>query len=317
MSGHAFNQISWTVVLTTFNRPVMVRRAIESCIAQTVPCEIVVVDDGTMDEISYVAEQFPQIVYIRNAENLGHSASANLGISRAQGAWIKHLDDDDFLHPDCLLTMTHAIMAAREQGHDPKIVTCVAANLDLQGTTLAHTRTLPISAPALMKRENLLAMMMCDQAPLGTPVQVAHERQAALDEGGWNVNRPKGIMYGDDAECWIRLASRGDALFLPDVLSYRTIWSGNQSSSHKTRRDISIYLKRRISERMGGKHQGRIPSDIARYLNLHWGLVALKDGELLTGLKFVLGGMFHPRSYRYIRRRSRFADAIKLVYVLE
>jgi len=317
MSNYASEQISWTIVLTTFNRPIMVKRAIESCIAQSVSCEIIVVDDGTTNETTYVAEQYPQITYIRNAENIGHSASANLGIARAKGTWIKHLDDDDFLHPDCLLKMTQAIMMAREQGHDPKMVTCVAANLDFQEMPLTTTRTLPIAVPALMKRKHLLTMMMCDQAPMGTPVQVAHERKAALAGGGWNVYRPNEIRNGDEAECWIRVASQGDALFLPDVLGYRTIWDGNEAPTHSARRDISLYLKRRISEQIDRNHQGQIPTDIQRYLNLHWGLVALKDGKVLTGLKFMLGGMFHSRSYRYIQRRSRFADAMELVYLLK
>src|ERR1700688_1075225 len=97
--------ISWTVILPTFHRPTMLKRAIESCIAQTEACEIIVVDDHSTHETSELAAQFPQIVYIRNDRNLGHSACVNLGVERASGSWIKHLDDDDFLHPDCLQKM--------------------------------------------------------------------------------------------------------------------------------------------------------------------------------------------------------------------
>jgi glycosyltransferase involved in cell wall biosynthesis len=310
-------RVSWSVVLPTYNRPIMLKRAIESCIAQTEPCEIIVVDDHSTDETVAVAAQFPQITYIRNDENLGHSASVNRGVERASGSWIKHLDDDDFLHRDCLSKMTEGILAALRDGHDPKIVTSVATNVDINERPLANTPTLPIDAPAILKRADLLPMMMCDQAPLGTPVQVAHERRAALEVGGWNADRPIEFRNGDEAECWIRLASQGDALFLPDALSYRTIWTGNEAAPIVAQCRISRYLKQRISGQMGGRHEGRIPTDIARYLNVHWGLVALKNRKILIGLKFLLGGIFDPRSYRYIRRRSRFADAMELVYLLK
>jgi glycosyltransferase involved in cell wall biosynthesis len=308
---------TWTVIIPTLNRPDMLKRAIESCLAQSEPCEIVVIDDHSSDETVQVAAQFPQIVYIRNARNLGHSASVNRGIECASGSWVKHIDDDDFLHKDCLLRMSAAIMEAQQRRHDPRMITCVAINIDVAGRPLGKTRTLPVDRAALMKRKDLLPMMMCDQVPLGTPVQVAHERRAALAVGGWNAARPITFRNGDESEFWIRLASQGDAIFLPEALGYRTLWSGNETPSCTDRRQISRYLKQRISEQMSDDGIGQIPQDIARYLDLHWGLVALKNGEPRAGLRFLLGGMFHWSAYRYIWRRSRFADAIKLVYVCD
>jgi glycosyltransferase involved in cell wall biosynthesis len=108
-------EISWTIVLTSYNRSALLKRAIESCVAQTEACEIIVIDDCSPDDTAAVMGGFPQVVYIRNSANLGHSRSANLGVGRAHGSWIKHLDDD-FLDPDCLRKMTQAITKA--QGHD-------------------------------------------------------------------------------------------------------------------------------------------------------------------------------------------------------
>jgi glycosyltransferase involved in cell wall biosynthesis len=308
--------ISWTVVLPTYDRPEMLKRAIESCLTQTEPCEIVVVDDNSGLSTHQVAAQFPQIVYIRNERNLGHCASVNLGVKRARGTWIKHLDDDDFLHPDCLRTMSQAILAAQRRGHDPKIVNCVATNVDEDERPLRRTCTVLADGVALIRREHLLPLMLRDQVPLGTPVQVGHERQAALDVGGWNENRQIQFRNGDESEFWIRLASRGDAILLSAPLAYRTIWSGNENPSHAERREISRYLKHRIVEQMGGDGSAPLPPAMTRYLDLHWGLAAVRDGQIAIGLKLMLGGMFHPSSYNYIWRRVRFADARKLVYVL-
>jgi glycosyltransferase involved in cell wall biosynthesis len=311
--------VSWTVVLTTYNRSAMLKRAIESCIAQTEPCEIIVVDDCSPDDTATVVGRFPQVVYIRNPTNLGHSGSANLGIERASGSWIKHLDDDDFLHPDCLREMTRVITAAQGRGHDPKVVTCVSINVDIDETPLSRTRTLPISRPMLIERRDIATIMMLDQAPFGTPVQVGHERQAALAVGGWNAQRPIKFLNGDEAEFWIRLAPQGDVIFMPDALAYRTLWTGNESPPHLDRLYISRYLKTRIVEQTTGcgVGEGTVPPDIARYLDLHWGLVALKDGKISTALKLIPRGMFHLKSYSYIWRRSRFTDALKCLHALD
>jgi glycosyltransferase involved in cell wall biosynthesis len=309
--------VSWTIVLTTYNRSAMLKRAIESCLAQTEPCEIIVVDDCSPDDTATVVGRFPQVVYIRNSVNLGHSRTANLGIERASGSWIKHLDDDDFLHPDCLRKMTEVIANARARGHDPKIVACVSINVDTDETPLSRTRTLPIGKAVLIKRTDVARIMLLDQAPFGTPVQVGHERQAALAVGGWNEKRSTKFLNGDESEFWIRVAPQGDAIFMPDALAYRTLWSGNESPSHLDRLRISRHLKTTLIERTSGGEPGAVPPDIVHYLDLHWGLVALKDRKISTALKLIPRGMFHLKPYSYIWRRSRFADAMQCLHALD
>jgi glycosyltransferase involved in cell wall biosynthesis len=311
--------ISWTIVLTTYNRSALLKRAIESCLAQTEPCEIIVVDDCSPDDTAAAVGQFPRVIYLRNSVNLGHSRTANLGIERASGTWIKHLDDDDFLHPDCLRKMTEVVATARGRGYDPKFVSCVSINVDIDESPLSRTRTLPIVKPGLIRRQDIATMMLLDQAPFGTPVQVGHERQAALAVGGWNAQRPIRFLNGDEAEFWIRVAPQGDAIFLPEALAYRTLWSGNEAPPHLDRLHISRYLKTRVVEQITGREPGTgvVPPDIARYLDLHWGLVALKDRKLSTALKLIPRGMFHLKPYSYIWRRSRFTDAMRCLHVLD
>jgi len=309
--------LTWSIVLTTHNRSAMLRRAIESCIAQTAPCEIVVVDDCSAEDTEAMAGQFPQVTYIRNTTNLGHSRTANIGIARARGTWIKHLDDDDYLHPDCLRRMGEVIAGAQARGYDPKIASCVSVNVDIDTNPLFRTTSLPTAKPILIERKDIARIMMLDQAPLGTPVQVAHERQAALDVGGWNEARPIKFQNGDEAEFWIRVAPRGDAIIIPETLAYRTLWSGNEAPSHLDRLHISRYLKGRLNEQSGAQPDADAPADILRYLDLHWGLVALKDGNLSTALKLLARGMLHPKSYSLIWRRRRFADAMQCAVLLD
>ena len=83
-------------VIPTFNRDLVVSRAIDSVMRQTLlPSEIIVVDDGSTDNTAnLIAANYPTISYLRT-ENKGVSAARNLGIRKAKSEWIAFLDSDD------------------------------------------------------------------------------------------------------------------------------------------------------------------------------------------------------------------------------
>ena len=83
-------------VIPTFNRDLVISRAIDSVMRQTLlPSEIIVVDDGSTDNTAnLIAANYPTISYLRT-ENKGVSAARNLGIRKAKSEWIAFLDSDD------------------------------------------------------------------------------------------------------------------------------------------------------------------------------------------------------------------------------
>jgi glycosyltransferase involved in cell wall biosynthesis len=85
-----------SVVIPTFNRRHTLERALHSVYAQTrIPEEVIVVDDGSVDDTgSMVTTKFPQVRYFYQP-NLGVSAARNFGIGQVRGAWIALLDSDD------------------------------------------------------------------------------------------------------------------------------------------------------------------------------------------------------------------------------
>ena len=92
-----------SVVISTYNRKNLLKRAIESVIKQTLnPFEIIVVDDGSIDGTqSWLADKFP-FVRCLYQNNSGVSRARNNGIKSAQGSWIALLDSDDEWLPDKL-----------------------------------------------------------------------------------------------------------------------------------------------------------------------------------------------------------------------
>ncbi|WP_304542836.1 glycosyltransferase family 2 protein [Sulfurimonas microaerophilic] len=91
-----------TVVIPTYNRYRFLKRAITSVLAQTYqPKEIIVVDDGSIDETFQIQTDFPQIKYIYQ-ENKGVSSARNIGIKHSSCNWIAFLDSDDVFEKEKL-----------------------------------------------------------------------------------------------------------------------------------------------------------------------------------------------------------------------
>jgi Glycosyl transferase family 2 len=91
-----------SVIITCFNQAHFLTDAIESCLAQTYPhVEIVVVDDGSIDNTGELVARYPRVRYVHQA-NQGVAGARNTGIRRSNGEFVVFLDGDDRLMPDAL-----------------------------------------------------------------------------------------------------------------------------------------------------------------------------------------------------------------------
>ena len=94
-----------SVVLPTYNRAHLLRRAIESVLNQTYgDFELLVIDDGSTDATGSVMGTFVdrRIRYVRCDCNRGAGAARNVGIQIARGALVAFQDSDDEWMPDKL-----------------------------------------------------------------------------------------------------------------------------------------------------------------------------------------------------------------------
>ncbi len=90
-----------SVVIPTYNRAILLKRAILSVVKQTwKEWELIVVDDGSTDNTKEVVSRIrdPRIRYIYQ-DNRGVSAARNKGIMLSQGKLIALLDSDDVWKP--------------------------------------------------------------------------------------------------------------------------------------------------------------------------------------------------------------------------
>ena len=92
----------FSVIIPTYNRAGFLPTAIESVLAQSYEnWELIIVDDGSIDETSEVVEKYlpdRRIKYYWQ-ENSGRSTARNTGCQSAIGAYLCYLDDDDFFLP--------------------------------------------------------------------------------------------------------------------------------------------------------------------------------------------------------------------------
>lgn len=105
----------FSVILTTFNRASLLRRAITSILQQTFSAfELIIVDDASMDATSKVVAAIAdsRIRYLRQSTNGGVGQARNLGIGSANGKYIAFVDDDDTIAPSFLAEVYAAFSQA-------------------------------------------------------------------------------------------------------------------------------------------------------------------------------------------------------------
>jgi GT2 family glycosyltransferase len=86
-----------TVIIVTRNRAQEMRRAIQSVLAQDVPVELIVYDDGSTDNTSDVVREFQGIQLHRSEQTVGHVFHRNAGVVAAKSKIVLIMDDDAIL----------------------------------------------------------------------------------------------------------------------------------------------------------------------------------------------------------------------------
>jgi len=97
--AHRFDRPFFSVIITTYNRMELLKRALDSLLQQTeTDSEAVIVDDGSTDQAKDIVrpyiKQNKALSYFYK-ENDGFIEAKNSGIKRAKGQYITFLDSDD------------------------------------------------------------------------------------------------------------------------------------------------------------------------------------------------------------------------------
>ncbi len=114
--------ISFSIIMPTYNRVSMIAMAIDSLLAQTYQkFELIIIDDGSTDETgAFVSTRYSEelkngkIRYFAK-ENGGVCRARNFGLSKARYDWIAYLDSDNKLYPQALQVFVDAIVKQKNK----------------------------------------------------------------------------------------------------------------------------------------------------------------------------------------------------------
>ncbi len=260
-----------SIVIPAFN-PRYFRQAIESALGQTYRnVEIVVCDDRPDEEIGTIAADYAadsRLRYQKNPHNLGSKQNLIEGFHRSRGEYIKYLNDDDLLHPECVARM----VACLSQWPDVTLVTSHRQCIDRDGNHLDDIKETkrPYASDVLIDGVHLAdTMLMTGTNFIGEPTTVMFRKKDL------EASRPNMISFAEreciaiaDQTMWVNLLSRGDAIYLVDTLSYFRLHSeqGQRQPSFMPKIVPAIDQLRFDAKRMGFLSGQRLTRAVVRPL---------------------------------------------------
>lgn len=199
-----------SIVIPTYKRPELLRRAVESVLVQTYEhWEMIVSDDepGVGESWEYLeelADRDSRVRMVKNPMIRGQATNTNNALLQARGEWIKILHDDDVLKPTCL----EELVGVSNLHPNAATITCSAERY-VDGVLLAPFRRkgwpLLEVIPASQVRR---AMYFLENTGGAMPSQrMIHRR--VVDQGIL-MEQPHGLQWMVDSWFNARSAACGD-----------------------------------------------------------------------------------------------------------
>ncbi len=184
-----------SVVLPTYQRPDMLKEALQSVISQTFEdFEVVVVNDGGPADAEEICKQAgdDRVRYVLRNHSGVSAGALNAGLHMARGKYIAYLDDDDLYKPDHLETL---VLGADSWGEEGILYTDAEKIVGRQtpgGLEWSPPKPFFLEDfnAAKLRRQNFIEYQC-----------VLHPKDVVVNAGGFN----EGLNYSVNWELWLRL----------------------------------------------------------------------------------------------------------------
>jgi glycosyltransferase involved in cell wall biosynthesis len=190
-----------SIIIPVYNHEQFVAQAIESALNQTVPCEVIIIDDGSTDKSKFIVDEYEDRAKVIHQTNRGLAAARNTGIMNATGEYILPLDSDDILEPNCVEKIEKVFADTDADVIAPSF------------TTFGAVEQLSL----LMTRPTLDDFKVANRIGYCSAIK----RALLLEVGGYSVR----MVWGyEDYHLWFVLLRKGKKIYtIPEPLwRYRT-----------------------------------------------------------------------------------------------
>lgn len=210
-----------SVVIPTYNRARLLKRAIQSVLEQTYQdFEIIVVDDGSTDNTEEIVRSFGdgRVRYIRYKENKGEAAARNTGIKAAKGKYIASQDSDDEWLPEKLEKQMKTF-----QNASPKVGVVYTGFWKLQGDKKIY-----IPSSAIAQKEGNIYNSLLEINFIGTPTTLI--RKECFERVGMFNEILRDFV---DWEMWLRISKHYHFEYIKESLVNVYYGCGNVSYNNE------------------------------------------------------------------------------------
>ncbi len=283
----------FSVIIAVHNGARTIARAVDSVLEQTHPRrEIIVVDDGSSDNIAAVLAGYGDRLRCIHQANAGVSAARNAGVAAARGGWLAFLDADDWYYPRRL--EAHASWIARDPGLD--FLTGDFEYRDADGTLIGRSMERTAVGRQLLDKAGEESTVVMEDDELGRFVEqhfgdthtLSLPRETFLALGGY----PLGVAVCEDVNLLIRLCARSRRVgVVCEPLGVYLIHAASATRSDPLRAQREtvaalLPLKRELATAPRSIREGLIGCLARARLDL--AAVLLREGQRLAALRAVV-----------------------------
>lgn len=200
-----------SVIIPFYAYAEWLEEAVESVLAQSFrDYEIIVINDGSKEEIGPFLKRYGENVIYEYKENGGPSSARNRGIELATGTYVAFLDSDDLWRPDKLKIQVEQMEAAHAQW------SYCGYHTFGSGRAVSYHMT---------EKEN--PQMQRYHSPyIATPC-VMIRRQILKEHPDWRFHTS--LHYGEDSLLWLMINAAYPILAIPEELTEVRMRGSNAS----------------------------------------------------------------------------------------
>jgi hypothetical protein len=257
---------TFSILIPAYEAAAVIGRAVQSALAQTQPAkDILVVDDGSSDELASALLPYFNHVRLLTSPHVGLPGARNLGVGHATGDFVAFLDADDELEPEFLAALG-TLSAARP---DLDILTT-----DARFVVDGHSDGTFYERNAFPVDDQRMAMLRGCFITTKTAVR----RSRLLEVGGFDAR----LKHGEDWDCWLRLVLSGSRVGLVDApLSRYHLHEGQMSArrGESLRGRLDIMTEMRTNPRLNDAERSRLAAPL-RELRVRTALASGVDGDV-------------------------------------